>query len=281
MKLVFNDELYRNYAKLIYQKTGIVLNDNKQTMLSQRLRRRIKELRLHSFEEYWEYLKSAEGETSEMEYFLDAITTNETYFQRGDRHYKVLINHILPKLSSAGINNLTIWSCGTATGEEAYDLAMIAWDYMEKNPSVQIEIKATDLSGTALEFARYGEYADRKISKLTNYQREKFFSPVVQKSIRHPFARDLLQVKVFLKEIITFSKHNLVIEPYFSNVHILFCRNVMIYFDTQTRDRVVENFAHSLHPDGYLLVGHAESLHLLDTELKHIRYDNTTIYQRN
>jgi len=281
MKLVFKNELYDSYAKLIYRKTGIVLNSKKQTMLSQRLRRRIQELRLKSFEEYWQYLEGPDGETTEMDYFLDAITTNETYFQRGDRHYKVLLEHVLPELFLSGITNLTIWSCGTATGEEAYDLAMIAWDYIEKNPAVQIEIKATDLSGTALEFARYGEYADRKISKLTPYQRKKFFSPVQEQSNRHPFGKDILQVKDFLKKTVSFSKHNLVKEPYFSNVHILFCRNVMIYFDSPTRDRVVKNFANSLHPNGFMFVGHAESLHLLETELKHIRYDNTTVYQRN
>ena len=217
----------------------------------------------------------------EMDFFMDAITTNETYFQRGDNHFKILENNILPELYASGLSPLTIWSSGTATGEEAYNLAMIAWEFMEKNKNCNITVKATDISGAVLDKAAYGEYADRKISKLTTYQKQKFFSPVRPENSNHPFAKEVLQVHDNIKSIVEFSKHNLIKEPYFSGVHVIFCRNVMIYFDAETRNRIIRNFTRALHPDGYLLVGHAESLHLLDTDLKHIRYDNTTIYQRN
>ena len=268
-------ETFRKFSNFIYRETGIVMKDAKKALLANRLRRRLKELKLPSFEAYWEVINHS-SYREEQEHFLDAISTNETYFQRGTSHFKILVNHVLPQLRYK--TELSIWSAGCSTGEEPYDLAIQLEEFRNARPTLHYRILATDISKQALAFAKRGEYADRKIAKLPQQYQERYFKPIpVEKSII-PFAKRVLQVKSILKKNIEFRPHNLLHDRLPHDVDLVFCRNVMIYFDKATQNKVVERFAQAMASPGFLFIGHSETLQILESSFFPLRYSEGTVY---
>lgn len=282
-----SDEVFENFSRLTYEKSGIVLKGTKKTLLANRLRQRIKHLGLSSFDEYWSYLKSPEKTAIEIFHFLAAISTNETYFERSPIHFDILQNHILPELYKQHKRRLCIWSCGCSTGEETYNLAMRAIEEEERfnllakeNEKLEIDIIGTDISRTALAGAEKGEYADRRIAKLSEEQRLRHFIPVKERQNSSIFRKDILKVNSHLREKVNFQYLNLVDDPYLSSVDIIFCRNVLIYFDLPTTQSIIERFTDSLNEGGYLILGHSESLQTFKTSLIPLKMERTTIYQK-
>ncbi len=274
-----DDHTYEQLTDFIYRKSGIVIKKNRKTMIANRLRGRIKTLGLHGFDEYWRFIKQ-EKEPSEFYHFLDAVSTNETYFQRSPGHYKILKEYIIPGLLETGKKEFLFWSCGTSTGEEAYDLAMIAHE-AEQNHNATFRVVGTDLSQKALAHARQGQYADRRIKNLTCSQIERYFDIVPSGKSLIPFAHETLQVKDFLKKKVRFDYHNLLNDVYIANVDLIFCRNVMIYFNSVMQQAMIDRFADSMNFGGYLILGHSESLQRFETSLETIRLSNATIYRKS
>jgi len=256
------------------------MKENKRNLLENRLRKRLRVLELKSYAAYWHMLNSPISRRKEMKHFLNEITTNESYFQRSINHFEILTKHILPQYQKQHKTDIRIWSAGCSTGEEPHDLAMILHEFNSKNSNYfDFKIFATDISLEVLDFAKQGEYADRKIAKIPTYLRKKYFTEVSKENTVLEFAKDIIQVKPQLQEKIEFTQLNLLSSHFFSNIDLLFCRNVMIYFDIATQKKVVNRFAQSLSSDGYLFVGHSETLRITETNLDSVRFENGTIYK--
>ena len=275
-----SDSMFAAFSDFIYKHTGIVMRDNKKTLLSNRLRKRLKILKFNSYEQYWTLLQDTVKNKDEMYHFLDVVSTNETYFQRGTSHYEITKRHLLPSFIKDHKQHVNIWSAGSSTGEEPYDIAIFMNEYIEKNPFVQFSILATDLSQEVLEVAKKGEYADRKISKLSIEQRNKYFDKINPENSSLSFAREVLRVKPVLKKNLRFHHHNLIKDPYHTGMDIIFCRNVMIYFDRETQKNIVNKFARALNNNGYLFIGHSETLQLVEVNVNPVRFPEGTVYQK-
>ena len=239
---------------------------SKKTLLSNRLRRRIKSLNIESYTKYLEFLVE---NSAEQEEFFHLVTTNETYFFRNYKHWQTLSNQILPRLLKENPRKkIQIWCAGCSSGEEAYTMAMVLLDSMVKQGLFEFNIIATDLSYAMIGLAEAGLYSDRSIAKVPDSFKKRFFSK----------AGNEWQVRQDLKKYITFKKGNLFTDAPPVNPNLIFCRNVMIYFTREDQKTLVERFYQALSTPGYLLVGHAESLHLLENSFTWENLGETTVY---
>jgi chemotaxis protein methyltransferase CheR len=250
---ILSDDTFNKLRALIYQKTGIHMRDGKQILISNRLRKRLVQLKLASYEDYYTYLLSREGGQTEMTHFIDAVSTNETYFFREGNHFTALSNFVLPELFKAA-PHVRIWSAGCSTGEEVYTLRIVA-DQAAKaaGPGKDVEIVGTDISTTVIGRAREGMYFERALRLVPRDILGSYFTPIGEGGY---------QVTESVRKRVEFRVHNLFEDrPPWDRVNVIFCRNVMIYFDKPTQAKLVDGvFASAIHPDGYLFIGHSESL---------------------
>lgn len=273
-----SNELFVDFSKFIYDQCGIQVGQRKKTLLSNRLRKRLRSLSLNSFEQYWNYLQDPLQNKNEMRFFFDVVTTNETFFQRGINHYQILSKRIVPQLLKKG--HIKIWSAGCSSGEEAYDINMVMLDLKEIFPQLSYSILATDLSQKELEHANKGEYGDHAIGKLTPYQKNKYFDVVEPEQSSLQFAQNVLQIKPVLKQKIEFKQHNLISDNYPTGIDVIFCRNVMIYFDEVTQTEIIKKFYQSLSPNRFLFIGHSESLQIIQSPFAFKRFPEGSVYIR-
>jgi chemotaxis protein methyltransferase CheR len=276
----FDHDTFLKFSELILAKTGIVVSEKKKSHLSNRLRGRIKQLNLDSFCDYWNYLNRNGCETDEFFILFDAVSTKETYFQRGTTHFKILENYVLPEFYQQKKKQVNIWSCGTSTGEEAYDLIMIASEFEKKEPDIQIFITGTDISHKALQWARNGEYADRRIDKLSSTQVKEYFEQVSPDESSIPYGKNVIRIKDKYRKKVTFQYLNLICDHFLTNMDAIFCRNVLIYFNKETQLEIVEKFINCLNPGGYLFLGHSESLHLNQNSLTIVSTPDGNVYKK-
>jgi len=262
-------ELFDRFAQFIQQRCGIRIDQSKQPMLEGRLRKRMRQLYLPTFEAYARYLFSrGKTENKEIIHFLDTITTNKTGFFRESQHFDYLTSVVLPEFASQGDRRRLItfraWSAGCSSGEEPYTLAMVLNEFAEKNPAFSYAILATDLSARALAVAKAGVYDIEQLTDVSPEYRKKYFNagPALDKR--------QLRVMPALRETIMFKRFNFItpVFPIREPLQAIFCRNVMIYFDRPTREELVRRFIDKLAPGGYLVTGHSESLAGFRTGLK-------------
>jgi chemotaxis protein methyltransferase CheR len=250
---VLTEATFDKFRSLIYDKTGIHMRDGKQILIANRLRRRLVQLKLATYEEYHALLTSRQCTDVEMAHFIDAVSTNETYFFREGNHFTALSTIILPELFKTN-GRVRIWSAGCSTGEEVYTLRIVADQAARAaGPAHDVEIYGTDISTTVIARARTGIYHGRAL---------RLVPPELLKSYFTPSDDDGFQVVDGARSRVDFRVHNLFTDPPPADrIHIIFCRNVMIYFDKQTQAKLVDGiFAKAIHPDGYLFIGHSESL---------------------
>lgn len=243
----FSDTDFDRIRQLIYKEAGISLNPSKKDMVYGRLVRRIRELKLPNFSSYVDYLQTMTGKR-EFEQFVNALTTNLTFFFREEHHFPILAEH-LNKRANGG--EVSIWCAASSTGEEPYSLAICA---LEAFPGSKppISIVATDLDTSVLETGRAGIYSAEKVARLPAGYAAKYFDKLPDGSF---------QAKSLLRNMITFSRLNLIEAnwPVRKQFDAIFCRNVMIYFDKETQLSVLKKFQPLLKPDGLLFVGHSEN----------------------
>jgi chemotaxis protein methyltransferase CheR len=253
---------------LVYDKFGINLTEQKKPLIVGRLN---KILRKSGFETFQEYFKYVSNDTTgrALSDLIDRISTNHSYFFREKDHFEFIRNTILPELIAgkklAGNKTLRIWSAGCAAGEEVYSLSILLHDYFGNSINAwDIGILATDISLNVLTQAREGKYPIEKISEVPPLLFNKFFTAE---------GRDTYLIKQCIKDMVMFKRLNLMNNdfPFNGKFDIIFCRNVMIYFDTQTRNRLVERFHRYLQDGGYLLIGHSESLGRENGSFKYIK----------
>jgi len=244
---------FNKFRALIYDKTGIHMRDGKQILIANRLRKRLVQLKIASYEEYYALLTSRQCTDVEMAHFIDAVSTNETYFFREGNHFTALSTVILPELFKTNAR-VRIWSAGCSTGEEVYTLRIVADEAARAaGPGHEVDIYGTDISTTVIARAREGIYHDRAIRLVPPDLLKSYFTPVSDGGF---------QVVDGARSRVDFRVHNLFTDsPPAERINIIFCRNVMIYFDKPTQAKLVDGiFAKAIHPDGYLFIGHSESL---------------------
>lgn len=251
-------------AKLIKQQTGIVLGDNKREMLQARLAKRVRQLKLGSFTEYCDLLSGPDGER-EMGSALNAVTTNLTRFFREPHHFEHLRETALPKLirrrAEAG-RRLRLWSAGCASGEEAYSLAISLHAALPEVEHWDARILATDIDTDMIARGKAGRYEVSQAELVPGDLRARYLRHVADQP-------RYAEVSDALKRLVAFKPLNLLGHwPMKGKFDVIFCRNVVIYFDRDTQIRLFQRFADILADDGYLYIGHSESLYGLTNRFK-------------
>ena len=257
---------------LIYKRSGIRLHEGKEALIRARLGKRVRHLGLADLSEYCAYLQQ-EGTGEEMVRVVDALTTNFTSFLREEAHFKYLVEQALPALVPSPTTKIRIWCAASSTGEEPYSIALFLAEHYPPAKGWDWRITASDISVRVLETARLGIYSEDRVSVLPREWLRCHFQRGAGKWEGH------YRVKKNISDRIQFSNINLV-EPY-THEHpfqVIFCRNVMIYFDRPTQERLVQQLTRFLVPKGILLTGHSESLNGLSVPLQCLA---PSIYRRN
>lgn len=257
---------FRRFRDLIYRESGIHLSPAKIALLVGRLAKRLRHNGLQSFKDYYRLVLDSPAERIQM---LDAISTNETHFFREPKHFELLHKVIFSEWAceaAAGRRSrrIRVWSAGCSTGQEPYSLAMTLLEHFPAENGWEIEITATDLSTKALEIAQWGIWPFELAREIPLPYLKKF----MLKGIREQSGT--MKAGADLRALIRFSRLNLNDASYSlpGKFDLIFCRNVLIYFDFQSRNRIVRHILDYLSPRGYLFVGHAESLHALGGMLR-------------
>lgn len=247
---------FRRVRKLVHELCGIDLIPGKELLVQTRLAKRLRALGLRSFDEY---LRWVERDTTgrELLELVDAITTNETYFFRESQHFEYLRTSVLPALRRRGLP-IRIWSAGCSTGEEPFTIAMVLREELTEAECAAARILATDISRRALAKARAAVYTESEVRRIPPRLLRTYFTCISAGPPRRYQARESIRSMVRLARL------NLIDPwPMKGPFDVIFCRNVMIYFDKQTQQRLVERFWELLRPGGHLFVGHSESLSAL------------------
>lgn len=269
-----DDREFRRLAVFIERKLGIRMPDTKRVMLESRLQKR---LRLHgfgTFREYVDYVFSEQGSRTEIINMIDAVTTNKTDFYREADHFEYLQSRVLPSLAEGRPGTtLNFWSAGCSTGEEPYTLAMVLEDARSRHPRMDYRILATDISTRVLDAARRAIYDIEKADPIPCEFKKRFLLRSKDRERGEARIRPELRAKVEFRRV------NLMDDTYPvpSGFDTVFCRNVIIYFDRRTQERILRHICAHIRPRGWLFIGHSETLTGMDLPL---RSAAPTIYQR-
>ncbi|MFH0785285.1 MAG: CheR family methyltransferase [Pseudomonadota bacterium] len=247
----FTGEDFQYIRNLIYQVAGISLAPTKKDLVYSRLARRLRVRQIASFSAYIQLLQN--GDLQEREEFTNALTTNMTSFFREAHHFKILAKFFETKGKAKPIN---IWTCASSSGEEPYSIAMTVVDYF-KSFNTPVRILATDIDTHVLEKAKRGLYSLEQVQTLNPEQIKRFFLKGCGKN------EGLAKVRPELQQMITFRRFNLLHEQWGINekYDIVFCRNVMIYFDKNTQRKILEKMLSCIQPNGLFFAGHSENFH--------------------
>ena len=271
------DPAYLKIRDEIYKSSGIYQSEEKLYLLASRCTRRVTALQLKTPSDYLHYLSDRTKRDAELRLLLNEITIGETYMFRSPAQLEALRNVILPQLitskSALGFKRLRIWSAGCSTGEEPYTLAMFLFEESQKRlAGWSFDITATDLNDNSLATAKAGIYGEYALRSTTDLLRRKYFKV-------HDDKR--LQANDQLKSIIRFDRLNLNDDSkmvFLKGMDVIFCCNVLIYFDLASKRKVMQHFHSNLLPGGYLFLGHAESLYQVDERLRLVHFPGTIGY---
>lgn len=263
---------FNQLSDFIYREYGIKMPPAKRIMLQSRLQRRLKELGIPNFKEYCKHVFSKPG-ADEVIHMMDVVSTNKTDFFREPAHFDYLRDHLLPEFSARERRVMKIWSAGCSSGEEAYTIAMTISEYNERNTPVAFQILGTDISTKVLTKAKEGYYDDSRVAALPATIRQKYFEKCP------PPRQGQVRVSQQLRAAARFGRLNLmdVSYPLQTLVDVIFCRNTMIYFERDTQEDVINKLCRHLRPDGFLFIGHSESIVNMHVPLRHVR---PTIYRK-
>ena len=266
---LLTDAEFDMFRKVIYDESGITFSATNRSILDSRLKEKLREKQLDSIEEYYRLVMSNK---EEMKIMLDSVTTNLTRFFRNQPHFDALVNYVIPHVienkKKTGDTTIKIWSAGCSTGEEPYTIAMILADVLP--PPYKFQITASDISLKCLMTGQSGFYPEARITGVPQKYLDRFFT----KNDRG------YQVKPELMQTIKFDYHNLRNDSGARNLDIVFCRNVLIYFDEPAQKNVIDRFWNSMASNSYLFIGHSESLFGMDTKFEFLKTDWACLYQK-
>ncbi|MBF0567207.1 MAG: protein-glutamate O-methyltransferase, partial [Nitrospirae bacterium] len=277
-RATLSEKEFRRLSEFVQTEVGIKMPPAKKTMLEARLQKRLRVLNLRTFQQYCDLVFTPGGFDSEIIHLIDAVTTNKTDFFREPNHFEYLTSvalHDLARTTGAGIRRkLTIWSAGCSTGEEPYTMAMVLSDFFEKNSlnPFNIDIIATDISTRVLEAAKNAIYDFEKIEPVPTLMKKKYLLRSKDKN------KNLVRIVPELRSLVKFRRINFMEGDFGFReaLDIIFCRNVVIYFDKATQERLLNRFAKYLNPAGYLFMGHSETLSGLNVPFSQVA---PTIYK--
>lgn len=274
-----SDKSFENWRSFIYEISGIYFQDNKKYLLESRLQKRITFLGLDSYDAYLDYLKYNLRKDEELKFLFEAITINETFFFRNQPQLDALVENILPKIiksKEAGSSKIKIkiWSAASSSGEEAYSIGMILNELIiPKYPNVEFEIVGTDISYAVVETAKKGIYREYSVRNTPPYFLKKYFTT----------NGNLFEIAPNIKKMASFKIMNLFDAASMKtmmNFDVIFCANVLIYFDTKSKIAVVSNLYNSLNKGGYLFIGYSETLHGISKAFKLVTFPKTIGYNK-
>ena len=270
------DDVFRLLRDFIHGYCGIFFDDASKFLLERRLSRRLEQHRLKTFEEYYHFLRYDRKREEELTILVDNLTTNETYFFRESPQLRAFSAEILPELREvlADRKILRIWSAGCSTGEEPYTIAMLLLESGRWWSDWQVEILGSDINQRVLHTARKGAYKKSAHRVTSPEMLAKYFIEDDKGDYR---------IVDKVKELVSFSSLNL-LDPakasLISHMDIIFCRNVIIYFDKEAKKKVIESFSNKLREGGYLLLGHSESLINISNAFELRTLKNDMVYQK-
>lgn len=270
-----SDQEFRLIRDLVHERFGINLTEEKRALVTARLGKLLRSSGFENFRAYYDYLL-ADGTGSALDSLVNRISTNFTYFYRESEHFDIFFSTVLPemdrRISRGNERDLRLWCAGCSSGQEPYTLQMLLREYFgEKYALWKAGLLATDISAKALETAMRGVYPEEALEGLPKPLRLRYFRKV---------ADGEYGVRDDIKGDVTFRRFNLMNErfPFRQPFHIIFCRNVMIYFDQSTRDALTRRFSENIIPGGYLFIGHSETLGRKQTFFEYVK---PAVYRRN
>lgn len=266
--------IFERFSEFIKAELGIKMPSSKKTLLEARLQKRLRELNMSTHEEYCDYLFSPQGMDEELVNLVDVVTTNTTDFFREPKHFELLQDKVLPELYARGGSgrNVNIWSAGCSSGEEPYTLAMVLSEFARQNTGFTFSVLATDISTQVLRMAVRAVYPETKIGPIPQDYRKRYLLRSKDRT------RRLVRIGPDARNHVRFRRLNFMEEFSFDGqLDIIFCRNVVIYFDRPTQETLFSRFCRKLAPGGYLFIGHSESLAGMNLPLEPVA---PTVYRR-
>lgn len=272
------DKVFQQFSSFIYDQVGIQLPPSKKTMLEARLQKRLKAHNIGSFEEYGQFVFSALGHQTELVHLIDVVTTNKTDFFREPGHFDFLTQRALPTILSKQERSPThpvrIWSAGCSSGEEPYTLAMVLSEFAAEQKRCHFSILASDISTRILDTARKAIYPEERIEGIDMHYKKKY---LLRSKNRN---QSLVRICQDLRAKVSFRRINFMDNDFgiSEKMDIIFCRNVVIYFDKPTQQNLMQKFHRQLRPGGYLFLGHSETLNGIDVDFKAV---GSTVYLKS
>ncbi len=269
-----NSREFETLGRYIQSSLGIKMPPGKKTMLESRLNKRLRSLGMKSFKEYGDYLFSLKGREAETPHLIDVVTTNKTEFFRERNHFDILSREILPRWVNRNRRGKTFaaWSAGCSSGEEVYTLAMVLADFAETRKDFRFQILGTDISQAILQKARRAVYPERLVHTVPGPFQRKYLMRSKDRS------QKLVRVVPELRSRVAFREINLMDNFSFrENMDIIFCRNVIIYFEREVQEVLFRKLSNCLNKDGHIFIGHSETLNGMDLPLEQLR---PTLYRK-
>lgn len=275
-----SDREFEQFSRFIYDEAGIKMPPAKKTMLEARLQKRLKALDIHSFREYADFVFSDTGRDQELIHLIDVVTTNKTDFFREPHHFDFLVRQAIPAMretrdaGESPLNPFRIWSAGCSTGEEPYTMAMVLAEYAASHPGFRFSILASDICTRVLQSAASAVYTEERTDTIPLPLKKKYLLRSKDRS------RGLVRIAPALRSMISFKRVNFM-DDHFGiqeKQDVIFCRNVIIYFDKETQAALMRKFHRHLQPGGFLFIGHSETLNGLDVPFTQV---GNTVYRRN
>lgn len=265
---------YAKFCEFFYRKTGMLFTDNKTYFVERRLQDRIVATRCATFRDYFTLVRF-ETSGAEMQHLVNAMTVNETYFYREDYQFDALVQYVLPEIAAtrAPGKPIRIWSLPCSTGEEPYSIAMQILENWSQADRYDIEILASDIDSRVIVDAKAGIYSERAVHRLSAQLKAKYFRP----------HGDGFRMCDALRQSIDFSVVNVsdaMAMRRFRDIDVIFCRNMLIYFDDDSRRQAVETLYESMRPGGVICLGHSESMSRMSSMFEPRKYGGTILYQR-
>lgn len=268
-----DDESFDRLSSYVTREYGIKLPLTKRSMLESRLNKKVKSLGMDNYKQFLDFIFSDAGKNGDLFHVIDLITTNKTDFFREPEHFRFLAStHLAKWTQTEGRRNMNVWSAGCSSGEEPYTIVMVMEEFKKRNPHFSYSLLGSDVSIRMIQTAFKGMYTADRIAALPIELKRAYF-------LRSKTQPDLVRVKPEYRKRIIYKRINFMDSGYGllkNDYDIIFCRNVLIYFDKATQERVIRKFISHLRPGGLLFLGHSESIMGMDIPLRQIQ---PTVYQ--
>ena len=265
-----SDRNFDLFKDLIYNESGITFSVTNRSILESRLKDRLRENKMDDIDAYYKILTSNK---EELKIMLDSVTTNLTRFFRNQPHFDALIHYVIPEMvkikQAVGQKQIHIWSAGCSTGEEPYTIAMVMKRHLP--PGFTADILASDLSFKSLVVGKQGFYPESRVVGIP----DDYLAQYLTKQ------GNGYQINPEIMQMVKFDYHNLKHDANRNNIDILFCRNVIIYFDEPAQQAVINRFWDAMAPHSFLFIGHSESLFGMDTKFEFLKTEWACLYQKN